>query len=187
MNSVNVDKRFSHSSDKVDEILNAFKSDSAGKFIVLAGKNRGEKKTFIRKLRKSDIETKEIDLRDVISTVEEETFENIDELFNSLKSGEIIYLKNGDVLSGEYTGNSYSFRRYATPQEKYLLKKIEDSHSGFLLDLLDEANVNNLLERKANAVIEFNAPKSGFGKLLWRMKQISLHGHTFDNKRPIKK
>ena len=187
MNSSNVDKRFSHSSDKVDEILNAFISDPAGKFIVFTGKNKSEKKNFISKLRKIDTEVEEIDLRDIISTVEEETFENLEELFNSLSDGKIVYLNNGDVLSGEYTGNTYSFRRYATPQEKYLLKKIENSNSGFILDLLDEANVNNLLERKSSSVIEFKPPKGGLGKLFWRLKQVSLNGHTFENKRPLKK
>ncbi|MDZ7757472.1 hypothetical protein [Rhodohalobacter sp.] len=187
MNSSNESKRFSHTSDKVDEILNAFKSEPAGSLIVLAGKNRGDKKDLVSKLRKSDTELKEIDLRNVISTVEEETYENIEELFNSLSGGEIVYLNNGDVLSGEYTGNTYSFRRYATPQEKYLLTKIEESKSGFILDLLDEANVNNLLERKSKAVIEFKAPKSGLGKFFWKLKQIGVHGHTFENKRPLKK
>lgn len=187
MNSSNVSKRFSHTSDKVDEILNAFKSDPSGSIIVLAGKNRSDKKNLISKLKKSSAEIKEIDLRDIVSTVEEETYENIENLFNSFNGGEIIYLNNGDVLSGEYTGNTYSFRRYATPQEKYLLNKIVKSQSGFFLDLLDEANVNNLLERKSEAIVEFKAPKSGLSKLFWKLKQIGVHGHTFENKRPLKK
>jgi len=180
-------KRLSHTSDKVNDILKAFKAEPSGSLIVLAGKNRGDKKNLVSKLKKSDTEIKAIDLRNVISTVEEETHENIEELFNSLKGGEVVYLNNGDVLSGEYTGNTYSFRRYATPQEKYLLNKIEGSKSGFILDLLDEANVNNLIERKSKAVIEFKAPKSGLGKLFWKLKQIGVHGHTFENKRPLKK
>lgn len=187
MNSSNVSKRFSHTSDKVDEILNAFKSDPSGSIVVLAGKNRADKKSLISKLQKSGAEIKEIDLRNIVSTVEEETYENIEELFNSFNGGEIVYLKNGDVLSGEYTGNTYSFRRYATPQEKYLLNKIVNSKSGFVLDLLDEANVNNLLERKSKAIIEFKAPKSGLSRLFWKLKQIGVHGHTFENKRPLKK
>jgi reverse gyrase len=180
-------KRFSHTSGEIDEILNSFKADPSGKLIVLAGKNRSDKKNIVNKLQKSGAEIKEIDLRNIVSTVEEETYENVEELLQSLNGGEIVYLNNGDVLSGEYTGNTYSFRRYATPQEKYLLKKIEGSSSGFVLDLLDEANVNNLIERKSNAVIEFKAPKSGLSKLFWRLKQIGVHGHTFENKRPLKK
>ena len=183
----NKSNRFSHTADDVEEILNSFKADPSGKLIVLAGKNRGDKKNLVNKLQKSGAEVKAIDLRNIVSTVEEETFENVEELIGALNGGEIVYLNNGDVLSGEYTGNTYSFRRYATPQEKYLLNKIEESSSGFVLDLLDEANVNNLIERKSKAVIEFKAPKSGLGKLFWRLKQIGVHGHTFENKRPLKK
>jgi len=183
----NKSKRFSHTSVEVDEILNSFKADPSGKLIVLAGKNRGDKKNLVNNLQKSGSETKTTDLRNIVSTVEEETYENVDELFSSLNGGEIVYLNNGDVLSGEYTGNTYSFRRYATPQEKYLLDKILKSKSGFILDLLDEANVNNLIERKSKAVIEFKAPKSGLGKLFWKLKQIGVHGHTCEDKRPLKK
>ncbi len=187
MKSSDESKRIPHTADTVDDVIKAFQSNPAGNFIVLAGKNRGDKKSLVNKLQKSDSKVKTVDLRDIISTVEEETYENIEELFNSLSDGEIVYLNNGDVLSGEYTGNTYSFRRYATPQEKYLLKKIENSNSGFILDLLDEANVNNLLERKSSSVVEFKPPKGGLGKLFWRLKQVSLNGHTFENKRPLKK
>lgn len=187
MDNSSTNKRISSNSDKVDEILNSFNLSPEGNFIVLAGKNRSSKKNLFSKLKKSAADAMEIDLRNIISTVEEETYDNLEELFNSLKGGEIIYLQNGDVLSGEYTGNTYSYKRYATPQEKYLLKKIENSKAGFILDLLDEANVNNLLERKSIAVIEFKPPKGRLNKLFWNLKQIGVHGHTFENKRPLKK
>lgn len=187
MNSSKQDNRLPHSSNQINELINSFTSKPAGKLIILAGKNVGEKKNLIQKIKKSSANVKEIDLRDVISTVEEETYENLDNLFDVFKNNQIVYLMNGDVLSGEYTGNTYSFRRYASPQEKYLFRKLEKSSNGFILDLLDEANVNHMMERKAEAIIDFNAPKGGLSKLFWKLKQISVHGHTFENKRPLKK
>lgn len=184
-------KRIPHTSKETGDLVRSLGNmdlDSSYYLLVLAGKNRGGKRSLIRDLKHQTETLREVDLRDVISTVEAETYENIDILFNSLSNSDtIVYLKNGDVLSGEYTGNTYSARRYATPQEKYLLKKIENSGRVFILDLLDEANVHNMLKRKAHTVIEFNAPDSGLGKLFWKLKQIRVHGHTFENKRPLKK
>ncbi|WP_069131237.1 hypothetical protein [Rhodohalobacter halophilus] len=184
MNSSKHKKRIPAGSKEANDISNNFKSDSSGKLLVFAGKNRSDKKRYVDKLSKS---VKKIDLRDIVSTVEEETYENIEALFNSFDGDNLIYLENGDVLNGEYTGNTYSFRRYATPQEKFLLKKIEESKGKFILDLLDEANVTNRLERISDAVITFHAPEGGLGRLFWNLKNVSVHGHTFENKRPLKK
>jgi hypothetical protein len=151
--------------------------------VVLSGRNNSKKKSFVNRLGDS---VEEIDLRNIISTSEEESYQNIDSLFESVAdSDKIICLKNGDVLSGEYTGHTYSHRRYATPQEKYLLRKISGSGRAFILDFTDNANVNSMIERHAQAIIECTEPTSGFARLLWTLKNIRLHGHTFENKRPI--
>lgn len=184
MDSSKHQHRISYSSKEANNELNAFKNESSGKLLVFAGKNRSDKKSFVSKLGNS---VTQVDLRNVVSTVEEETYENLESLFNSFSDNEVVYLQNGDVLSGEYTGNTYSFRRYSTPQEKYLLKKIEQSQTGFVLDLLDEANVTNRMERVAQAIIRFDAPEGGLSRLFWKLKNISVHGHTFENKRPLKK
>jgi len=184
MDSSKHTKRISYRSSEANDAIQSFRNSKDGNLLVFVGKNRSDKKGFAKKFGDS---LKEIDLRDIVSTVESDTYENLDSLFDSISESETVYLQNGDVLSGEYTGNTYSFRRYATPQEKYLIKKIKQSNARFILDLLDEANVTNRLERVVHSVIRFNAPKSGFGKLFWNLKNVSVHGHTFENKRPLKK
>lgn len=184
-------KRISSSSKETGELINSLGNmnvDSSYYLLVLAGKNRKGKQALINDLKKQAGQYREADLRHVISTVEEDSYNNIDALFDNFSGDDkIIHLKNGDVLSGEYTGNTYSFRRYATPQEKYLLKKIETSGKIFILELLDEANIHSMLERKAQVAIEFKAPESGLARIFWKIKQIGVHGHTFENKRPLKK
>lgn len=156
--------------------------DASYYLLVLAGKNGSAKEQVMDRLKKQSLDFHLADLREIISTVEEHSFRKIDELFNSLPDDpRHLYLQNGDVLSGEYTGFTYSSVRYATPQEKYLLNKIRNCERIVVLDLLDKANITKAIERTAQAAIECDLP-TGF---LSRLKQITVHGHTFENKRPM--
>lgn len=92
--------------------------------------------------------------------------------------------KNGEVLTGQYTGYTYSTVRYATPQEKYLISKMKGSEKFYVLELMETEAIDKTLERFAQSAIEFKAPASFIGKLLWKLTQIKIHGHTFPSKRP---
>jgi len=156
------------------------KVDDSYYLTLLAGKNRGAKRDFINKIKKqAGNDIVEIDLRDVITTVVEESRENIDRMISSLESEKYVLLTNGDQLGGVYTGFSYSVRRYATPQERYLLKKISEAGKIFILDLDDIHTVNNLMKRHAHTLITFDYPETFLGKL----KQVTFNGHTFSSKR----
>jgi len=160
--------------------LSDLRLDSSYYLVLLAGENKGPKKSFLKKVKdQADGEIAEADLRDVISTVKEESYRAIDKMMESLGESKYVLLKNGDQLGGVYTGYSYSVERYATPQERYLLDKIQGTERIFLLDLDDIHTVNNTMRRHAQAMIKFEYPKS----LLGRIKQIRFNGHTFSSKR----
>lgn len=154
--------------------------------LVLAGKYQKGKHNLLNEISSRFGEMNSVDMREIISTNEEETYQKIDKLFNSIpKEDKYIYLENCDVLSGEYTGFTYSTNRYATPQEKYLLNKIKSSEKVVLMDIMDMANVHHTLRRFAQEIISFESPTGLFGKLLWKVQQIRIQGHTFENKRPL--
>ncbi len=188
MKNVDRAERMKYSDREAETVINSLNQgtfETPYKLVVLSGRNQSAKKSITGRIEGA---IKEVDLRNVISTSEEESFQNIDSLFESLeKDNHVIYLTNGDVLSGEYTGHTYSHRRYATPQEKHLLRKVSESGRAILIEFTDNANVNSAIERHAHAIIECTAPQSGLGKLLWRLKNIRLHGHTFENRRPLRK
>jgi len=149
-------------------------------FTLLTGENRSAKKDFLKKVKKkAGGQLSIIDLTDIISTELEDTSKKIDRAFESIDSYKFIWLQNGDQLGGVYTGFSASVRRYATPQERYLLEKIRDSGKIFFLDLDDIHTVNNTMKRHAQTLITFEQPSSFLGKL----KQITLHGSSFASKR----
>ncbi|NBB77748.1 MAG: hypothetical protein GVY02_10255 [Bacteroidetes bacterium] len=167
--------------DSLDEV----DLDASFYLLLLAGPYKAGKKTVLGRLQKKLGEFKEIDLREVIDLNEEQCFRNIDELFEYIGETEKnLLFRHGDALAGEYTGFTYSSTRYATPQEKYLLQKINGSERFAVIDLDDVENIDKTLERFAQTAILFNGPASFPGKLLWKLKQVKVNGHRFSNKRP---
>ena len=152
--------------------------------LVLSGPYRAAKKRFEERMEKKVGSLTEVDLRTLIFNDEHESFKRIDSFFSQLSDTEDrLLLRNGDVLAGEYTGHTYSTVRYATPQEKYLLSKMKESNRFIVIDILEYENIDKTLERHSKNIIRFDQPHSFFGKLLWKLKQVSLNGHTFANKR----
>ena len=175
------DKNLSSFTDKLGNI----DLDSSYYLLVLAGPYKTGKNNLLKKLEKKIGDFHEIDLRSLITRNEEESYEKIDKAFKFIGETEKnLILRNGDVLAGEYTGFTYSSVRYATPQEKYLLKKIRSSEKFFVLDIQEFENIDKTLERHAQTIIRFDQPLGSLGKFFWKLRQITVHGHTFANKRP---
>lgn len=171
------DKEIKNFLDELGEI----NLESSHYLLLLAGPNSSAKKSFLSRLENQIGSVKEISLRGIITQNEDEAYKNVDEMFKYIGETEKnLLLRHGDVLAGEYTGFTYSSVRYATPQEKYLLKKIINSEKFIVIDLHDVDNIDKTLERFAQAAVMFDEADSLFGKL----KRIKIHGHTFTNKRP---
>ncbi len=153
--------------------------------LVLSGPNKAGKKEFMKKLEKKMGVFDKIDLGTLINQYEEDSYQKINEVFTYIGETEKnLLLTNGDVLAGEYTGFTYSTVRYATPQEKYLLEKIKGSERFFVIEIQEFENIDKTLERYSQAIVRFQRPDTFFGKLFWKLRNITIHGHTFANKRP---
>ncbi|MEX0945055.1 MAG: AAA family ATPase [Balneolaceae bacterium] len=175
------DKEITGFLDRVSQI----NLDRSHYLIIFIGAYQAGKTNLIKRLQKKIGEFIEIDLSTVISQNEEESYKNIDELFSVIaKSDKNILFNHGDVLAGQYTGYTYSSVRYATPQEKYFLKKITGSERFYVLNLKETAAIDKTLERFAQTSIQFDQPASFLGLLFWKIRQIKLQGHTFASKRP---
>lgn len=181
-------KKISHTDKKVSSLINELSDinlESSCYLMLVVGPYKSGRKNVLSRVQKKLGSFKEIDLRDIILLNEDACFKKIDELFNYIGETEKnLHFKHGDVLAGEYTGFTYSSTRYATPQEKYLLKKINSSEKFVIIELEDLENIDKTLERYAQTAVICKHPSSAMGKFLWRLKQIKVHGHTFSNKRP---
>ncbi len=184
MNQNRARKTFSYKDKEISSYLNelgGINLESSHYLLITAGSNNSAKKSFLSRVEKQRGELKEISLRGIITTDEKESYKNIDQMFSYIGETEKnLIFRHGDILTGEYTGFTYSHVRYATPQERYLLNKITNSERFVVIDLNDKESIDKTLERYAQAVVFFDEADSFFGKL----KQISLNGHTFANKRP---
>jgi len=174
---------FKHSDKETNTFLTGVKQmnvESIHYLTLLAGENDSAKESFFKKVKQaygSDLEI--IDLRKVISSIEDESYEKIDEMIASLSNKKYILLTHGDELDGVYTGYSSSVRRYATPQEKYLIKKITSSEKVYFISFEDPHAVTNFMKRHAQTLITFDYPSS----FLNRLKQITLNGSSFSSNR----
>ncbi len=175
------DKRTTSLLSDLDEL----NLESSHYLLLLVGIYEAGKKNILNKLQKKRGPFKEIDIREMISLNEQESYKKIDRVFDSIgENDKNILFRNGDALAGEYTGFTYSSVRYATPQEKYLLKKIRHTERFYVIDMKEYENIDKTLQRYAQVAILFNKPNSFLGGLFWKLRQIKVNGHTFANKRP---
>ena len=183
------DLQLTHSDKEISQFITDLKSlnvDKSYYLTLLVGPYIKGKQNFMKKAASLvNEEIHSVDLDSVITTNEKETYSNINKLCDHLTSlpGKYVHFSNGDRLSGVYTSYSYSVKRYATPQEKYFLDKIKESEKVILLELKDRHNMNSYIRRNSHAVINFNRPVSMVDKLIWKIKQIRIHGHNFESSR----
>ncbi|MDZ7718936.1 MAG: hypothetical protein U5K72_08980 [Balneolaceae bacterium] len=175
------DKEVSSIIDNLDDI----NLESSYYLMLVVGPYKEAREDLLPRVERKVGMYKEFDLRDIILLNEEKCYKKIDELFSSIEENKkSLLFRHGDALAGEYTGFTYSNTRYATPQEKYLLKKIINSEKFVVIEFEDLDSIDKTLERYAQTTIICDKPTSMMGKFFWRLKQIHVHGHTFSNKRP---
>lgn len=160
--------------------------DSSYYLLLLVGPYQKGKKIFLSQLSgELNEKINHIDLSEVVSFDESETRKNINSLFpNFTEKGKILFFSNADRLCGAYTGYTSSSKRYATPQERYLLKKLKELEKFIIFDIQDPYNADATMRRYAHHAVIFDRPKSLFSKLTWKLGSVTFHGHEFETERP---
>lgn len=145
-----------------------------------------DKKEALKKISEStDLSVQTIDFNDIVSRSEEETSQNLDEVFEKYRSSNsILYFQNGDKLCGAYTGFTHSRVKYATPQERYFLKKVQEYEGVVIVDITEYTAADKTLRRAAGSVISFPLPDSLIKRFFWHLKNYTFHGFQLRSKRP---
>lgn len=145
-----------------------------------------DKKEALKKITEATgLEVQTLDFNDIVSKSEEETIQNLDEEFEKLQSSNsILYFENGDKLCGAYTGFTHSRVKYATPQERYFLKKVQEYEGIVIVDITQYTAADKTLRRAAGSVISFPLPDSAIRRFFWHLKNYTLHGFQLRSKRP---
>ncbi len=126
-----------------------------------------------------------VDTSDLSSRIESESFEKLDDFFDNMhQSDDILYFKNGEKLCGVYTSYSHSHTKYATPQERYFLKKVKAFNGLVIVDIEQFSDADKTLRRAAHSIVTFTLPDSTFKRALWHLKNFSPHGFELKTTRP---
>ncbi|MDR9419995.1 hypothetical protein [Gracilimonas sp.] len=179
---------FDYNSAGYKKFLKKFRDTDLEKssLIVFAGSFNTNREAALDEFKREIIgEPVEIDLAEIITPYEEESYQNIDRCLNSInKDEELVIFRNAEQLNGAYTAYSTSIVRYGSPQEKYFVKKLAEIPVPAILELKDEDQLDRFLQRKADAVFLFKAPTSLLERLAWKVKNIHVHGSSFLSPRP---
>lgn len=182
-------KRISYNDASFSELENYLKQ-AANKqhhhLCLFLGLYKPNKKQAIEKLSSSlNKEVSTINTQELVSKIESETFKNLDQFFDDMhQSDDILYFKNGDKLCGAYSGYSASRVKYATPQERYFLKKVKAFKGLVILDIDEFTDADKTLRRAAHSIVSFTLPDSKLKRFFWHLKNYSVHGVELKTKRP---
>lgn len=182
-------KNVTYGEDSFNELLNQLASPSAASpyhLSLLVG-TEGEAKGHVVKEIADATERNiySLDANDIITKVESESFENLDYVFSKYEANHaLFYLKNGSRLCGVYTGYTQSRVKYATPQERYFLKKVQQTGGIFVVDMNTSTDADTTVQRAAQSIINLPAPRSGLKRLLQKLRGVSVHGHQIKTERP---
>jgi inorganic triphosphatase YgiF len=126
-----------------------------------------------------------VDTSDLSSRIESESFEKLDDFFDNMEqSNDILYFKNGEKLCGVYTSYSHSHTKYATPQERYFLKKVKQFNGLVIVDIEEFSDADKTLRRAAHSVVSFTLPQSKLKRAWWHLRNFSFHGFQLKTTRP---
>lgn len=168
------------------EFVQSLKSSDAHHFALFIGLYENNKQKALKELSKATgKEVLTYDFNDIVSKIESETFEAVDKLWDEVKGTDsILYFANGDKLCGAYTGFSHSKVKYATPQERYFLQKIQEFRGLVIVDITEYDSADETILRAAQSIIKFPLPESSLQRFWWHLKHYSLHGFDIKTKRP---
>ncbi len=179
----------SYNDSSYDELVSSIKNSHTSEthylclFLGLYSPNKQKALEDLTKATGSEAEI--IDFNDIVSKSEEETFRNLDEVFDKHKDTDhILYFKNGDKLCGAYTGFTHSRVKYATPQERYFLKKLQEHRGIIVVDISEFTAADKTIRRAAQSIVKFVLPQSRLRRFFWHLKNYTLHGFQLKSKRP---
>lgn len=172
-------------SKKQTEFFRNLEVKSSNFLILMAGSYQKAEKTFLNEFEKySGLSLTEYDMNDLIFEDEKKSVRRIDSFFDSLPSGtHALLFRNADRLNGAYTGHTNSSNRYATPQEKYFLKKLHRSETILFLDFEEKANLDPTIRRHAHLIVDFSNAAGILDWIMHSLRKFHVHGSRFDTKR----
>lgn len=188
---MNAENTFEYNSTQYKELIKNYRTEESKKhqLIVFVGEFDVDRASAIDELKRETMgEALEIDLAEIITPIEEESYTSLDNTLENIGNDvPLVIFRNAEQLSGAYTGFTNSNVKYSTPQEKYFIKKAKEIPVPVVVELSSLDQLGKTLSRQADAVVLFNPPTSILEKLTWKFKNVHIHGSRFLSPRPLHK
>ncbi|MFN1833912.1 hypothetical protein AB2B38_001515 [Balneola sp. MJW-20] len=177
---------YEFNSASYNEFIRHYRKQSEKQLIVFAGDFDENRNYAVDQIRRETIgKIVEVDLNEIITPFEEESFKNIDTAIDDIiDDAELVIFRNGGMLNGVYTGFTYSVVKYATPQQKYFLNALNKLKCSALIEFNNTDQLDQMLKRVADVVVTFRAPSSLIEKVVWWAKSIRVNGSILPSPRP---
>ncbi len=180
-----------YESDTFEKLLSEVEDKSSFNefyLMLLVGNLKDKKKEAVKEVKeRSGRDATEVDANPLISANEVETRLRIDDLFEDYDSeNTILHVINGANLCGAFTGYTLSKVKYATPQERYFLKKIKEHKAFVIIDFEEPDTLDTTIQRAASSTVLFCPPDSGIKGFMARLKGFSVNGYNLNSQRPVR-
>ncbi len=187
---VNDSRYINYNSESFENLLSETENEAKRRdfhLLLMVGQSKERKQDALNEIKKrTGRDFQQVDANELISANEAETCRRIDELLENYSSNDtILHMTNGGNLCGAFTGYTLSKVKYATPQERYFLKSIQQAAAFVIIDFESLDHIDTTLKRASHAIITFPVPDSGLKGLMARLKQIHVNGYDLSSKRPV--
>lgn len=158
--SITQAKQLKAGDDKVEGFLHTLSTvslEQSNYLLLLTGSRTKKKLDFVQKLAsKLNTEVTAIDMDDVLAGSVSESLERIDGVLSGLDpKDKVLYIHNGDFLTGSYSGNTNSKVHYATPHQRQFLNKIQKIEKVVIVDMHNADNIDKMMARMSHFRIDF--------------------------------
>lgn len=124
------------------------------------------------------------DAAQIVHNSEADTLQTIEDIFKKYQGEQsLFYFANGENLFGIYTGYTFSRVKYATPEERHLMRLIESYNSWTIIGVESEEEADLMLKRKAHQIVNFPLPSSPLKRMRFKLGRYTFHGYETPSKR----
>lgn len=125
------------------------------------------------------------DMAELVDNDESASIRRLDEIFDQCEAKkEFLFFSGGDNINGLYRGFTLSRIKYASPQERHFLKRVQEYEGITSIAVSNRDSTDETLLRASQSIIEFPLPASPLKRLGWKLRNFTFHGIDVDNARP---
>ncbi len=180
------EKAYTYGSSEYDSLLKELLSDKSSQTLLsFIGPYMPDKNSAVKSIiQQTGLEVQTYSFKDIVNKDNNITRQNIDQAFEGVDPEKnLLFFTNGANLCGNYMGNTFSKVKYATPEERHFLNKVEEFKGIIIVTIRSDDAADETIKRKSTAIINFPLPSSGLKRFGWLLRNYTFHGFKLPDER----